>query len=247
MPKQSSNEKNTTDSKQTSFQKFVVESIHRSEIKNAPYNPRQMSDYSRKKLRDNLGKVGLVQPICWNRRTGYIVGGHQRVSALDDLERTMDYTMSVAVVDVDEKTEKELNVFLNNSNAQGDWDLEKLEVLLKDAEIELEGTGFDISDVYQLFGESPDAAENGAIEVLAEQLRAARERQDELVKNSEDKNDTDFYAVVVFKSYSVRKDFTDALGLEDNRYIDGRRLLELIKKDQAESGEVSSTEQEAHQ
>jgi ParB-like chromosome segregation protein Spo0J len=221
--------------KQTEYQKFVVETIHRSEIKNAPYNPRQISDYSRKKLRDSLGKMGLVQPICWNKRTGHIVGGHQRVAALDDLERTMDYSMSVAVVDVDLKTEKELNVFLNNANAQGDWDLEKLNTLLKDAEIELENTGFDLGDVYQLFGESPEAAENSAIEVMAEQLRKAREANEQLVKGAEDNNDPDFYCVVVFKNYASRKDFTDALGLEDNRYIDGRKLQGLLKEASAES------------
>jgi ParB-like chromosome segregation protein Spo0J len=221
--------------KQTEYQKFVVETIHRSEIKNAPYNPRQISDYSRKKLRDSLGKMGLVQPICWNKRTGHIVGGHQRVAALDDLERTMDYSMSVAVVDVDLKTEKELNVFLNNTNAQGDWDLEKLNTLLKDAEIELENTGFDLGDVYQLFGESPEAAENSAIEVMAEQLRKAREANEQLVKGAEDNNDPDFYCVVVFKNYASRKDFTDALGLEDNRYIDGRKLQGLLKEASVES------------
>jgi len=232
------------DEKQTSFQKFVVEQIHRSEIKNAPYNPRQISDYSRKKLRDSLGKVGLVQPICWNKRTGYIVGGHQRVSALDDLERTMDYTMSVAVVDVDEKTEKELNVFLNNANAQGDWDLEKLNSLLKDAEIELENTGFDLSDVYQLFGESPDAAENSAIEVMAEQLRKAREANEQLVTGAQDNNDPDFYCVVVFKNYAARKDFTDSLGLEDNRYIDGKKLQGLLKEESAEQVEQVESDAE---
>ena len=220
--------------KQTQFQKFVVESIHRSEIKNAPYNPRQISDISRKKLRDSLGKMGLVQPICWNKRTGHIVGGHQRVAALDDLERTMDYSMSVAVVDVDLKMEKELNVFLNNTNAQGDWDLENLNILLKDAEIELENTGFDLGDVYQLFGESPEAAENAAIEEMAEQLRKAREANEQLVKGAEDNNDPDFYCVVIFKNYAARKDFTDALGLEDNRYIDGRKLQNLIIEESAE-------------
>jgi ParB-like chromosome segregation protein Spo0J len=225
--------KNKSD-KQTAFQKFVVEEIHRSQIKNAPYNPRQISDDSRRKLRDQLGKVGLVQPICWNRTTGHIVGGHQRIAALDELERSADYTMSVAVVEVDLKVEKELNVFLNNTNAQGDWDLEKLNTLLKDADIELENTGFDLGDVYQLFGESPEAAENSAIEAMAEELRKAREANEQMVKTSEDANDPDFYCVVVFKNYAARKDFTEALSLDDNRYIDGGKLKDLIKAKSAE-------------
>lgn len=45
---------------------------------------------------------------------------------LDALEKSSDYVLTVAAVDLDLKTEKEQNIFLNNVASQGDWDLEKL-------------------------------------------------------------------------------------------------------------------------
>ncbi len=79
-------------------QKFVSERIHRSKIKNAPYNPRSIDDHARKKLHHNLKKKGLLDALVWNKRTGNLVSGHQRLSILDDLSATGDdYTLDFAV------------------------------------------------------------------------------------------------------------------------------------------------------
>jgi len=118
------------------FEKFVIEEIDRSEIKNAEYNPRKLSDKAKKKLKDNLEKVGLIQPITWNRLTGNIVSGHQRVALLDSLHKSKKYSLSVAVVEMDDKTEKEQNIFMNNTEAQGEFDLDGLGKLIKEVEID---------------------------------------------------------------------------------------------------------------
>ena len=94
-----------------------MEEVNRSEIKNNEYNLRKLSDKAKKKLKDNLEKVGLIQPITWNRITGNIVSGHQRVALLDSLHKSKKYSLSVAVVEMDEKTEKEQNIFMNNTGA----------------------------------------------------------------------------------------------------------------------------------
>ena len=54
---------------------------------------------------------GLVQSIVWNRRSGHVVGGHQRIDALKALGKT---EAQVVVVDLPEAEEKALNVTLNN-------------------------------------------------------------------------------------------------------------------------------------
>lgn len=41
-------------------------------------------------------------PLVWNRRTGILVSGHQRLKALDALEGTEDYELTVSVIDVDD-------------------------------------------------------------------------------------------------------------------------------------------------
>ena len=48
---------------------------------------------------------------------------------MDELQKfpENDYRIRVDVIDVDEKQEKELNILMNNPNAQGSWDYEDKE------------------------------------------------------------------------------------------------------------------------
>lgn len=68
------------------FQSFETETISRNEVKNAAYNPRLMDPESERRLRKGIRDYGLVAPITWNRRTGNVVGGHQRLKQLDTPE-----------------------------------------------------------------------------------------------------------------------------------------------------------------
>jgi hypothetical protein len=208
------------------FQHFTTETVHRSNLKGAPYNPRHMSQRAKLKLRETLGRVGLVQPIVWNKRTGNIVGGHQRISQLDALEKTSDYSLTVAVVDVDDAREKELNVLLNNPEVCGEWDLEKLKDVLEG--IDMINTGFDHAEFMKMFGEAPSQTPAEHKDEVADQLSKIKDAYNKLSAMGLTKDDTDFYNVVVFGSYEERKEFLAAFGFEDNRYIDGRTLLKIL-------------------
>lgn len=213
------------------FEKFSLVRVHRSQLLNAPYNPRQISDQAKQKLRENIRKVGLVEPIIWNQRSGNIVGGHQRVAALDALEETRDYSLTVAAVDLDAQTEKEQNIFLNNVNAQGDWDLDKLGAMFKDEHLTPEGTGFDLGELYQMFGESPFQESAEVLAAMGERVRAFREEyrkmQADCNRVSEQVN---FYAVLVFESDAEREAFAKVLGVEDNKFVDGRTVKRLLEE-----------------
>lgn len=210
---------------------FELVEIHRSEVHGAPYNPRVLNDAERRKLKAGLARHGLVAPITWNRRTGVLVGGHQRLSQLDALAGTQDYRLRVAAIDVDEGREKELNLLLNNPNAQGDWDLEQLEALLRDESLDLEGAGFDTADVFRLFGSSP-LEERSSVEelnALAEKVREARDRYDAIKRSNGGRRDReDFYIVVCFRDTDDLTDFLAAAGLPDNRYQSGAELRRLM-------------------
>jgi ParB-like chromosome segregation protein Spo0J len=187
------------------IQTFTVAKIHRGELKKAAYNPRTLGDMEKRKLREGIKRHGLVEPIVWNKRTGNICGGHQRIGQLDALAGTADYTLDVAVIDVDDKSEKEINVLLNNNEAQGDWDLDLLGDLVKDSGLEIEGMGFDHADVFRIFGDSAVLTSSDAtFDEFADKLRAARERYEKVKENSAKRADENFYIVVVFRD-------TDAL------------------------------------
>lgn len=113
--------------------------LKRSQIRFAEYNPRTLDEESKKSLKRGIKKFGLLGGVIVNKRTNYtIVSGHQRITVTDELEKyndkTMenDYIVRVDLIDVDIKVEKELNILLNNPNAQGKWDYEKLAQLIPD-------------------------------------------------------------------------------------------------------------------
>jgi len=213
----------------TQYQKFALETVHRSQIKNAEYNPRHITDEARIRLRDTIQRVGLVQPIVWNKRTGNVVGGHQRLRQIDALEGRADYSMDVAVVDVDDARERELNVLLNNPEVCGEWDLEKLQELLDFDGLDTVNTGFDEAELLRMFGEAPkQTGESG--ETVLQDLKKVKDAYERLAESTRSKDDRDFYSVIVFASYDDRKAFTDSIGLQDNRYIDARVLLALLRE-----------------
>lgn len=109
--------------------------LNRSAIHFAGYNPRKLSEESRKTLKRGIKKFGLVGGIVVNKRTGLtVVSGHQRLTVMDELLKfpENDYRIRVDVIDVDEKREKELNILMNNPNAQGTWDYDALARLVPD-------------------------------------------------------------------------------------------------------------------
>lgn len=64
---------------------MVIKSVPVHRIKPAAYNPRKSlapGEPEFEKLRRSLGEFGLVEPLVWNKRTGNLVGGHQRFAVL---------------------------------------------------------------------------------------------------------------------------------------------------------------------
>lgn len=118
----------------------------------ADYNPRKdlkPGDKEYEKLKRSIDEFGYVDPLIWNKRTSRLVGGHQRLKVLKDMG--ID-EVDVVVVDMDEEKEKALNVALNKIS--GDWDKDKLMLLITDLQGEDFGvslTGFDTEELDDLF------------------------------------------------------------------------------------------------
>lgn len=125
--------------------------VKRSSINFANYNPRRITEEARKKLKANLKRVGLLGGIVWNETTGNLVSGHQRVSVIDEVNKydpgtqENDYLLRVEVVHLDEKSEKEQNLFMNNRSVQGEFDDEMLKKMFDGIDYTL--AGFDDFDL----------------------------------------------------------------------------------------------------
>lgn len=53
-----------------------------TDLKPAPYNPRTITDEAATALQTSLAEFGDISGIVWNKKTGHLVAGHQRMDAL---------------------------------------------------------------------------------------------------------------------------------------------------------------------
>lgn len=125
-----------------------IQKIPASRLNVAAYNPRKdlkPGDREYEKLKRSISEFGYVEPVIWNRQTGNVVGGHQRLKVLVDLgQREID----CVVVNLDLQQEKALNIALNK--IQGDWDEGKLASLMAEFDasaFDVSLTGFDAEEV----------------------------------------------------------------------------------------------------
>lgn len=137
--------------------------ILRSSFSFSDYNPRTISDDARKKLKANIKKNGIIGGLVVNEQTGNLVSGHQRISIADEVNKydpetgKNDYEIKVEIINVDLKTEKELNIFFNSKSVQGEMDYAKLALMIPDIDIDI--AGLDDVDMSFIEMEMPEPVE----------------------------------------------------------------------------------------
>lgn len=206
------------------YQNYDTEIITRDMIKNADYNPRLMDKEAKLRLKKNIAKHGLVSALTWNKRTGNLVGGHQRLEQLDALEKNKDYELTVCVVDVDEREEAMLNVQLNNPSMQGEWDFDKLAMVADDFDLDLkDDLGFTELDIDLMF-EGDDRFsqlfENKEVEDLRGAVEAVKNTKAASIERMKEKDNIDWYVVIVFDNQDKKNDFLKEISIPKyERYI----------------------------
>ncbi len=134
---------------------MLIEKKNTVDLLPADYNPRKdlkPGDPEYDKLKRSIEQFGYVEPVIWNKVTGRVVGGHQRLKVLIDMGIT---EVECVVVEMDAEKEKALNIALNKIS--GEWDKEKLALLIADlqgADFDVSLTGFDPAELDALFKDS---------------------------------------------------------------------------------------------
>jgi len=144
------------------------------DLKPANYNPRKISDEQLKMLKKSLLEFGDLSGIVYNRRTGNLVGGHQRVKCIPQdaviekhelKEPTRTGTIAEGFitingekyayreVDWDIKKEKQANRAANKHG--GEWDSEILAQVIKELmeqeDFDKDLIGFSDKELNELF------------------------------------------------------------------------------------------------
>ncbi len=221
------------------YQKGEERYILRSQIKEAPYNPRVIGEGAEKRLRKMIKNMGLLGTLIWNERSGNLVSGHQRLKALDALEgypaKKPDYDVRVTAVDLSDREEKEANVFMNNPSTQGEWDYEKLGGLMLDDGIGADAMGFTEADIAVMFGgdarfdalfNAPDTEEVAATK---EKIRDVREHRAASTEKMREEQSAEFFFTVVCQNEKAKGDLLRHFGFPTHEaYVNGAIIARRV-------------------
>lgn len=143
-----------------------IQNVPINELKPNPENPRKISKPELNKLIRSIKEFNFVDPIIVNKhkdRYNIIIGGHQRVLAAKKIGMK---TVPVNYVDLDYERENLLNIALNEIS--GDWDDEKLSIILKkleENEADLSLTGFDEPFIDEIISANEEREKEELIDV----------------------------------------------------------------------------------
>jgi hypothetical protein len=155
-----------------------------------PKNPRRISDFKLNQLRVSLDKFGDLSGVVFNRRSGKLICGHQRMKWLakngDNVTYTRRYeepTPTGTVADgyitvlnerfsyreVDWDGERESQGMVAANKLGGDWDERVLHDTLKELDASaIEITGFTSSDLTRMLGSSEKLEKSDIVPELLE-------------------------------------------------------------------------------
>lgn len=108
-----------------------IEKVKIDELISPEYNPREISSEEMEKLKRSIEEFGYVDPIIVNDVNMHIVGGNQRAKALKQLG--YDEVDVIFINEPNIHKEKALNIRLNNLS--GEWDNEKLEIIIEEIQL----------------------------------------------------------------------------------------------------------------
>ena len=225
--------------------------IKRSEIKFAPYNPRKKSDKVINSLIKNFKSVGFLGGIVWNENTKNLIAGHKRVEALDKIHNytssaDSDYLIKVEKINIDEKTEKKQNIYMNSDDVQGEYDFEILASLMEEIEWEFEEAGLSQETIDLMIAEVPNYEYNDANEIKSdfiklsertdlseEQIKQKRQekRQERKIIEQErgEKSMEKPYLIITFRDFETKAFVCEHFKIDQyGKYFSGEDLFKDI-------------------
>ena len=131
-----------------------IKKVPTKDLISPEWNPRQITNEELEKLKTSLEEFGYIEPIIVNDVNNHVVGGNQRLRALTALGYDEVDCVYVHIEDINK--EKACNVALNKIS--GDWDNDKLKVVLEEIElspIDIKLTGFDELELTELEVKEP--------------------------------------------------------------------------------------------
>lgn len=244
------------DSLKKFFSSTIVE-VKRSEIHPADYNPRKIDEQGKRMLKRSMKQFGVVGGIIVNSQTGNtIVGGHQKVAILDEMYKypDNDYSLRVEMISVDRKTEKTLNIALNNGNISGQWDFDALARIvpdidwkdagLTDADLNMIGVDYllqteeessiadALSDMMAPVTEQKEADKAAKQLERAEKVAHMKEVKQQVKENAQKQAENmDAYVMLSFDTFEAKAAFMARFGYDpDMKFVKGEQFDSICER-----------------
>lgn len=185
---------------------YEIETVKRSEIKTASYNPRYISDEAKKRLKKGLKQFGLAQPLTVNKTTMTLISGHQRLSIIDEMEGypDKDYDLQVAMVALSPEQERALNIQMNNMSMMGEFDFDALIEMVQRDGVDIDDLGFSDADLDLIFSDTPALesllSDSEDVEEAKGTLDDIKKDRSKMMERQKDENSADYYFIVVCDS-----------------------------------------------
>lgn len=219
--------------------------IKRSQIKFAPYNPKKHSEAAIQVQRKNFKDVGFLGGIVWNSLTGNLVSGHKRIMALDihfgyNGSDETDYPVKVEKIELDEKQEKEQNIFMDAKATNTPQDYAMMADILPD--IDYKNAGLSDSDLHMMSVLSPNYEKVGTPEQIVseyQQLEKPYEERKQQIKDlkraiRDEVSETymgDPYVTLIFDDIENKALFCEMLKIDQyQKYVKGEVIADFIEK-----------------
>jgi len=225
--------------------------VKRSQINFAPYNPKKHSKEAIGEQAKNIKRVGILGGIVWNRITGNIVSGHKRIMALDKINRydgteKTDYDVKVEAVEMDEKTEKEQNIYMDAASTNTSQDMDMLAELIPQIDYKYAGltdTDLNLIGIDYIFQtEEQNNITNGFDNLMYDTNRqreiekqdrknAVKAMKEEIRQNADEKaQNLEAYVLLSFDTFKAKASFMQRFGFEKReKFIKGEVFSEMIE------------------
>lgn len=225
----------------TKIKQSETVTIKRSQIKFAPYNPRKKDKKVVEALKENYKKVGFMGGIQWNSITGNLIGGHKRTEAMDlvfgyDGSLEKDYDIKVEKIELDEKTEKEQNIFLNNKRVQGETDFALMAELVET--IDIEAAALTDADIDIIEAVVPNFKRGDKNEIQKDIAKLSPQESKAHVKDVKKKmksgiaeSQIETHFTIVFKTYTEKAEFLEGIGINgDEIMLTSKKFLQSLQQ-----------------
>jgi hypothetical protein len=174
--------------------------IPRNQIHGAPYNPRKIGRDAERRLRENIRKRKLHGALTVNERIVdngwsvdecgfYLVSGHQRIQALDALEKSDTYDVRCSVGHWNPAEEREQNLHFNSPMAQGSTDEVMLAAMFEGFDLDVDAAGYDpivLEDIGIIAGPLTEADDDPEVLAVADQVAAVAATAKEIQQEARD-------------------------------------------------------------